>query len=96
MITNEQLEEIGFKNDGVTKSPFTGQLCKYHLHKDNGHIIPGHDSLNIFLNFDHPFMTIEIEHQSSYTHTKEQCFKGRCEDIEFFKDVLKACCRYYG
>ena len=96
MITNEQLEELGFKNDGITKSPFTGKLCKYISSKDNGHIIPGHDCLDIVLNLDHPFITIEIEHQSSYAHTKEQCFKGRCTDITLFKSILEACCGYYG
>ena len=71
MITKEELEEVGFKNDGITKSPFTGKLSNYHLYKDNGHIISGHDCLDVFLYFDPPFITIEIEHQSSYTCTKE-------------------------
>lgn len=96
MLQKEDLEEIGFKNDGVTKSPFTGQLCKYHLYKDNGHIIPGHDCLDIYLNLDHSYVTLEIEHQSSYGDTKEIAFKGRCVDIEFFKKVLIAVCGYYG
>jgi hypothetical protein len=96
MITEEQLKEVGFKNDGITKSPFTGRLCRYHLYKDNGHIIPGHDCLNIYLNLDNPFVTVEIEHQSSYTHTKEIAFKGKCTDIELFKKILTAVCGYYG
>ena len=86
MITQEQLEEIGFKKVGLF----------YHLDKDRGHVIPGHDSLKIFLHLDHPFITIVIEHQSSWTSTKEQVFKGFCEDIEFFKSILKSCCKYYG
>ena len=91
MITNEQLEQLGFKHDGKIDS-FTGKLCNYHQRKDNGHIIQGHDTLDIFLNISHPYITIENEHRSSYGHTKEPVFKGRCEDIDFLKDILKACC----
>ena len=96
MIQKEQLEEIGFTSDGITKSPFTGKLCKYHLYKDTGHIIPGHDCLDIYLNIDDRFVIIEIEYQSSYAHTKEITFKGKCEDIELFKKILTATCSYYG
>lgn len=85
MITDQELEDIGFKNDGFTKSQYTGRLCKYHLEKDNGHIIPKHDTLDVFLYIDQPFFTLTIEHQSSWSNTKEKVFKGRCEDIEFLK-----------
>ena len=95
MITEEQLKKIGFENDGITKSPFTGKLCGYRLYRDNGHIITGHDSMEILLNLEHPFATIEIDHRSSYQSGKGIVFRGRCEDIELFKQILNAVIGYY-
>ena len=95
MIKQEELERLGFKNDGVTKSPYTGKLRNYHLDKDSGHAIPMHDRLGVDVYLDHPFVTIEVEHESSHTYTKEVCFKGWCEDIKLFEKILIACCKYY-
>jgi len=95
MITKEQLEELGFEWDGETKSIYTGNPSKFYWKKDKPHIIPGHDSLVVTLDLEPPFVTLTIEHQSSWTHTKEQTFKGKCTNIEFFKDILESCCSYY-
>jgi hypothetical protein len=86
MITPEQLSEIGFKSKWSDISPYTGKSYRYHLSKEN---------LKILLTLDNPFLTIEIENRNSYTHTNEQVFKGRCEDFEFLKLILKACCDYF-
>jgi len=86
MITTEQLSEIGFKTNFSDISVYTGKPYRYHLSEGN---------LKILLILDSPFLTIEIENRNSYTNTKEQVFKGRCEEFEFLKAILKACCDYF-
>lgn len=95
MITKEQLESIGFKNDGETKSPSTGRLMRYRLYHDNGHVITGHDAINVIIDVDVDFVEIVIEHSSSWNSGKEQHFKGVVEDFEVFKQILESCCHWY-
>lgn len=90
-MKTEDFIGLGFKADGVTKSSYTGEPSVFHKKIDNSHVIIGHDTTDVYLKYDKPFLVIEIERNSSYQYGgKEVVFSGRCQDIEFFKMIIKA------
>lgn len=93
-IKRKELEQIGFTCDNETKSPFDGSFIKFYRYIDNGHIIAGHDTTEVFVTKDMQSVLIEISNHSSYSYGgKEIRFKGRCDNLELFEKILNAVVR---
>ena len=91
MITQNQLEELGFTISSKEKSMYDGQFIHFYKNTDNGHVIKGHDTTEIFVTKDTNLIIIEINHHSSYVCSgRTLVFKGKCEDIQFFTEILNA------
>lgn len=91
MITKQQLEDIGFKWDGSSLSPYTGHPSGFSKVKDNRHIIKGHDITEIFITIDDRYVRIELSRISSHEDPRKYVvFNGSCENIEFLKQILNA------
>ena len=89
------LEKIGFKVRSENRSPYNGELTDFYKEIDNGHIVSGHDTTEVFVTNDDSHVIIEIDHHSSYDyHGKRLVFRGRCDDIEFFEKILNAVLKY--
>ncbi len=94
MLTQQQLEDLGFTLNSNNKSPFDGQFNDFHQVVDNGHVISGHDITEVFLTKEGLHIEIELKHHSSYDYSpKHIVFKGRCTTVEFFTQVLDAVLR---
>lgn len=94
MITSKELEEIGFTVSSEKTSMYDGQFTDFYKNIDNGHIIEGHDTTEVYVTKDMYLIIIEIDHHSSYEYTgKRLVFKGRCETLEFFQQILKSVLR---
>jgi hypothetical protein len=95
MITQEQLESLGFQVNSGRTSPYYGGYIDFYKHIDNGHVISGHDTTEVFVTRDGHFVMIELDHHSSYDYSgKRLGFKGTVYDIEFFTQILQAVLRY--
>jgi len=92
-IKKEELEQIGFTCDNETKSLFDNSFTKFYKYIDNGHVIAGHDTTEVFVTKDMGRVIIEISNQSSYSYGKEIRFKGRCDNLELFEKILNAVVR---
>lgn len=91
MITQQELENLGFVVISDRRSSYTGHLTDFYKKFDNGHIIEGHDTTELFLTKDVMDITIRRSHESSWNYTdKELVFKGRCGDIELLKQIIAA------
>lgn len=90
-MRTEDFIELGFNANKVAKSSYTGELSIFHKKIDNGHVIIGHDTTDVYLRYDKPFLVIEVGRNSSYQYgDKKIVFSGKCEDVEFFKMIIKA------
>ncbi len=91
MITNKELEDLGFIADPTAKTAYN---YKFYKKIDNGHIIKGHDTTEVFVTKNHMSILIELEYWNSYDSGKRVVFKGRCETIEFFTQILESVLKY--
>lgn len=70
-------------------------MNSFYKKKDNRHIIEGHDTTEIFVTRERSYIVIEVDHRSSYDYEgKRVVFKGYCETLEFFKQVLDSVLKY--
>ena len=90
MITDKQLEELGFINDEFSTSPYDGKFNLFKKQIDNEHVILGNDITDIYLIKEGNFIIIKRHQISSYLDNKEIVFKGKCRDIDFLRLILEA------
>lgn len=93
MITKEELESLGFTLAPNTITTVMGKRQLFTKQIDNNHVIPGHDTITIYVTLGINAITIDIHRESSYQNNKEQVFKGICKNIGFFNLVLAATLR---
>lgn len=90
MINQNELEGLGFKL--IAEEPgLWGNTSTFYKKVDNGHIIEGHDTAEIFITKNRNFISIEIDHQSSWDYSgKRLVFTGKCDSIDFLQQIIKA------
>lgn len=81
-ITEEQFESLGFYK-------LTSPKVFYKI-IDNNHVIPGHDTTEVYIKQTYSLLEIELKYNNSHESRKQIAFRGRCNNIEFLKQILEA------
>lgn len=90
MIGSQDLIQLGFEITSDSISLYDGDYTDFYKKIDNGHIIEGHDTTEIFILKEYNNFIIEIKHQSSHYEGKKLVFQGKITSIEFLEQLLKA------
>lgn len=81
----------GWELDPTSKSGYTGQPNLFKKNRHNEHVIKGHDVTYYKLELEDSFVTIYRKDNSSYNYGDfEIVFKGKVENLDFLKALLKA------
>lgn len=87
MITKQQLEEIGFKWDESFNYGCLGKTDKLHKKIEEGI----DSSTTIIMRTNYRFVDIELIIVNDFGGvTTDSAFRGKCESIEFLKEILNA------